>query len=101
MLIVDALQAKTQRILKENKTTRFNRGMILNHLFIFIRGDVPNPEFDGQRKDTLRSPAATFKDYALTPAFINKLWSILQDHILEMYSQKQIIRINKEIAVKN
>lgn len=89
-LIVDALKEKTQRILKENKTTRFNRNMITNHLFIFIRGNVQSPEFDGQRKDTLRKPQAAFKDYTLPPAFINKLWSILQDQILATYAQKQL-----------
>lgn len=89
-LIVDALKEKTQRILKENKTSRFNRNMILNHLFIFIRGNVPDPEFDGQRKDTLRKPQSAFKDYVLPPAFINKLWVILQDEILATYAQKQL-----------
>jgi DNA topoisomerase-2 len=89
-LIVDALKEKTQRILKENKTTRFNRNMIVNHLFIFIKGDVPDPEFDGQRKDTLRKPQVAFKDYVLPPAFINKLWAILQDQILATYAQKQL-----------
>jgi DNA topoisomerase-2 len=89
-LIVEALKEKTQRILKENKTTRFNRNMIVNHLFIFIRGSVPDPEFDGQRKDTLRKPPAAFKDYTLPPAFINKLWAILQDQILATYAQKQL-----------
>jgi DNA topoisomerase II len=89
-LLVDALKEKTQKILKENKTTRFNRNMITNHIFLFHRGDVANPDFDGQRKDQLRAPPKTFKDYELPKAGITKFWNMLSDQILATYAQKQI-----------
>ena len=88
-LLVAALKDRTQKILKVNKAVRFNRNMITNHLFIFQRGDVPDPEFDGQRKDTIRAPAKKFKDYELPTAFVTRVWNILKDNILATYAAKQ------------
>lgn len=93
--LVDALKDRAQSILKENNTKRFNRGMIINHLFIFQRGDVPNPDFDGQRKDQLRATTdKSFKKYELPKSAVTKIWNMLKDQILATYAQKQLAEDN-------
>lgn len=100
-MVVDALKDKAQKILKDNNTTRFNRNMIVNHMFIFHRGNVPNPDFDGQRKDVLRAPPKTFKGYEIPATVINKFWKMLSDQILATYAQKELnkdsIKVNKKV----
>ena len=88
-MVVESLKDRTQKLMKDKTSKRFNRNMITNHLFIFQRGDVPNPDFDGQRKDQLRAPPKQFKEYELPKAAMTKVWNILKDEILVTYAQKQ------------
>lgn len=100
-MVVNALKEKAQKLLKDNNTTRFNRNMIVNHIFIFHRGNVPNPDFDGQRKDVLRAAPKTFKNYEIPATVINKFWKLLSDQILATYAQKELskdkVKINKKV----
>lgn len=92
--IVDELKERAQKLLNAGQSKanqkRFNKNMILNHIFLFMRGDVKSPDFDGQRKDHLRKPAAELKGYDFPAAKMTKFWGTLKEYMLETYTQKQI-----------
>lgn len=92
--IVNELKDRAQKMLNAGQSKanqkRFNKNMIMNHVFLFMRGEVRDPDFDGQRKDQLRKPIKELTGYEFPAAKMTKFWGTLKEYMLETYAQKQI-----------
>ncbi len=87
--LVENLKAKVEKEIKKAKVS-FNKNMILNNVFIFMKGAVPNPEFSSQTKDILATPIEKFADYVFPSSLWSNLWALLQPAIMELFLKKQL-----------
>ena len=80
------------RIEKEIKKSgaKFNRNLVTNNLFIFMKGSIPNPDFLGQTKGAINNPLEQFKDYMFTEKDISKIWDVIRERILNVFTKKQL-----------
>jgi DNA topoisomerase-2 len=93
--IIEAFTPKIEQELKsegietkKGAKSAVNKNMIINNLFIFVRGSVPNPTFTGQVKEFLEGSEKTdevfsFDHYTISKSDTNKLWNALKDNIME------------------
>jgi DNA topoisomerase-2 len=95
--IVDALQPKVEKILKAAKV-KFNKNMIINSLFIFIRGKLANPEFDSQTKSKIMNPLETFTKYKFRERDWKHIWNLLGQHIEATFLSKTKQADNKRVS---
>jgi DNA topoisomerase-2 len=93
-LIVSNLKTKVEKEIKKTKV-KFNPNYILNNLFVFVKGSIVNPEFTSQTKSTIDDPIEKFKSYQFKKNDWSTLWTLLEDHIMSMFLQK-----NKDKEVK-
>ena len=94
--IVDALQSKVEKILKVAKV-KFNRNMIINSLFLFIRGKMANPEFDSQTKSKIMNPLENFAKYKFRAKDWKHIWELIGDHIESTFLNKTKKDENKRV----
>jgi DNA topoisomerase-2 len=62
--LVAGLKTKVEKVMKKSKL-KFNPNYILNNVFIFVRGAIPDPTFGGQVKAKIENPKSKFKSYEL------------------------------------
>ena len=83
------LELKSEGVdIKKSGKSIINKNMIINNLFIFVRGSVPNPTFTGQVKEFLEgseksAEVFSFEHYSIAKTDVNRLWSALKDNIME------------------
>jgi DNA topoisomerase-2 len=94
--IVEALQPKVEKILKSAKV-KFNKNMIINSLFLFIRGKMANPEFDSQTKSKIMNPLESFAAYRFKEKDWKHIWGLLGQHIEATFLNKTKIE-NKRVV---
>jgi DNA topoisomerase-2 len=62
--------------IKKKKKIDINEKFVKDNLMIFVNSLIENPDFDGQTKETLKTPASRFgSSFELPEAFINKIAS--------------------------
>ncbi len=86
-----------EKELKRNKVI-FNRNVITNNLFIFMKGPVPNPEFLSQTKEALTTDINTFKNYTVDDAALKKLWTMVKPNLIAAFIKKQIGNEKKRVV---
>ncbi len=92
--IVNGLRDKVEKELnktreKNNKTSeKIVSNLILNQIFIFVRGNVLNPEFNSQSKEKLTTSIEKFKDYKFKPVQLRDIWNIIEPYVLESFLGK-------------
>jgi DNA topoisomerase-2 len=94
--IVEALQPKVEKILKPVKQ-KFNRNMIINSLFIFVRGKMANPEFDSQIKNKIMNPIENFAKYKFRQKDWKSIWDLLGAQIEATFLNKAKLADNKKV----
>jgi DNA topoisomerase-2 len=94
--IVDALQPKVEKILKPAKV-KFNRNMITNSLFLFIKGKMANPEFDSQIKNKIMNPIENFAKYKFRAKDWKPLWELVGSQIEATFLSKTKNAENKRV----
>jgi DNA topoisomerase-2 len=82
-LIIDGLRPKTERLLK--KYTAYKKSMLQNNLFIMISGNIVQPDFDSQSKTNISSPAASYKQWTINKAILDRIWGIMEPRLIEQY----------------
>jgi DNA topoisomerase-2 len=87
--IVDNLKDRIERELSKSKVT-FNKNLLLNVLYIFVCGSVPNPDFDSQTKSCLSTPVDNFANYRMSDKAIEGLWKHVQEPVLANFLKKQM-----------
>ena len=95
--IVDALQSKVEKILKPVKQ-KFNRNMIINSLFVFVRGKMANPEFDSQIKNKIMNPIESFAKYKFRSKDWKPIWDLLGSEIESIFLNKAKLTENKKVS---
>lgn len=93
--LLDHLSTKINKIFS-NSTVKFQKNMVLNNIFIFMAGQVTNPQWVGQTKDSLRAGRNKFKDYDLTSTSIKKIWSVIRPILQNTFIQKEIASDQKK-----
>jgi DNA topoisomerase-2 len=62
--------------IKKKKKIDINEKFVKDNLLIFVNSLIENPDFDGQTKETLKTPATRFgSSFELPDSFINKIAS--------------------------
>jgi DNA topoisomerase-2 len=94
--IIEALQPKVEKILKPAKV-KFNRNMIINSLFVFVRGKMANPEFDSQTKSKIMNPLENFAKYKFRARDWKYIWDIIGPQIESTFLNKTKSADNKRV----
>lgn len=87
--LVEILRDKIEKELKKAKV-KFNKNLLLNNLFIFMKGSIPNPEFLSQTKDAISSPIELFKEYTIPVSHHSKIWNLVEPVIMSSFLKKQL-----------
>ena len=87
--VVDNLRDKVEKEIKKSGIN-FNKNIILNNIFIFMRGAIPNPELGGQTKDTVNNPVEQYEGYEIPESHWNKIWQLIQPAIIALFLKKQM-----------
>jgi DNA topoisomerase-2 len=87
--LVENLKGRIEKELKKTKT-KFNKNLLLNNLFIFMKGAIPNPEFLSQTKDAISSPIELFESYSLPDSHWTKLWRLVEPAVMASFLKKQL-----------
>jgi len=85
--IVAGLKARVVRLIG-GKKAKFNKNLITNSLFLFVRASLSSPEFSSQVKDTLSTPAEAFADYKFKKSDYDQMWQILEEPIMSAFLGK-------------
>jgi len=78
-----------EQVKKITKSTRWNRQLFDRYLSVFMRGNVPNPQFNSQAKEQLAHPAS-FSDYTMTKKFPRDVWALVKPRVEALYLQKNV-----------
>lgn len=87
--LVEGLRTRIEKELKKYKVI-FNKNLLLNNIFIFMRGAIPNPEFLSQTKDAISSPISKFANYTIPDSHWTKIWNLVQPAVMDTFLKKQI-----------
>lgn len=87
--IINSLKPQIDRAVKKLGSS-FNKNMLLNNLFIFMRGAIPNPTFASQTKDTITNPIKLFATYQFTEQQLKKIWKFIEPMLKEQAIKKQL-----------
>ena len=87
--LVENLKSKITQQLKGTKI-KFNKNLLLNNLFIFMKGSIPNPEFLSQTKDALVSNINKFSGYRFSPSKWNAIWDHVKDSVMNSFLKNQL-----------
>lgn len=78
-LIVENFKPRVMKLLK--KAAPFNKNLILNNMFVFVKGSIIKPEFSSQTKTELADPIEKFADYKFKKGDYDSIWQVLEDAI--------------------
>lgn len=92
-MLVENLKEKVEKEIKKSGV-KFNKNYILNNVFIFMKGNIVNPDFTSQTKDELKVPIKQIADYIFSSTAWSKIWTLLQEVILSTFLKKQIGETN-------
>jgi len=84
-------------VIKECKLKKadFKKRILLNNLFIFMKGAIPNPTFKSQTKEMISNPMKTFSDYSFPRGYWKKLWEFISADIMQLFLQQQLGTVKK------
>ena len=88
----------SEKIERTNKGTNIKESMIRNHLFLFLNCRIPNPMFETQTKENLKTKMISelIKDVEISEAFIKKLAiSEIKNDIVNFASLKEFQEAKK------
>lgn len=80
--IVENIRPFVEKEIKKSKSIKFNKNMITNNLFLFMKGTIINPQFDSQTKTKIMNPIEGFADYKFKQTDWKKIWEFLEPHIM-------------------
>ena len=83
-LITDNLKTKLEKLMKNNKS-KTNNKIILDNIFIFMTGNITNPDWKGQQKDELNVNISKFKNYKFNDNVYIKIWNKLKSLLEIIY----------------
>jgi DNA topoisomerase-2 len=87
--LVEGLRYRIEKQLKRAKV-KFNRNLLLNNLFIFMKGSIPNPDFLSQTKDAVSSPIESFSMYTIPESHWSNLWELVEPVVMASFLKKQL-----------
>lgn len=94
--IVEAVRAKIIKSF-EDKSTKFQPGYVKKNISIWISAQIPQPKWEGQRKDTfVIDDVRKLAGYVIPPAVLSQVATALQEPLLEIIFGNQI----KELTSK-
>ncbi len=68
----------------------FNKNLITNNVFIFMKGTIPNPQFSSQTKETIKDDIKKFDGYDLETKDWKIIWDLLKDRVLSSFLKSHI-----------
>jgi len=87
--LIDQYKDRIEKELKKAKL-KFNKNFLLNNLFIFMKGAIPNPDLGGQTKDTINNPLEQFELYHLSKSDIEAIWILVEPAVMSTFLKKQL-----------
>jgi DNA topoisomerase-2 len=87
--LVENLKDRIEKELKKSGT-KFSKNLLLNNLFIFMKGAIPNPEFSSQTKVTLETPISKFAEYSIPEKEWNRIWDFVKPAVMSSFLKKQL-----------
>ena len=95
--IVENLKSNVEKILKSTKI-KFNKNVIVNSIFLFIKGKLANPNFDSQIKNKIMNPLEYFSKYQFKQSEWKKIWELVRPKIEEMFLNKTQSKEKKRVV---
>jgi DNA gyrase/topoisomerase IV subunit B len=80
--LLENLKPFVEKELKKTKN-KFNANYILNHLFVFVKCSMINPEFDSQSKAKITNTIQKFEEYKFDKKDIKKVWDLIEPHVMQ------------------
>ena len=100
--LVENLRPFIDPVLKKHKITRFNKNLLLNNVFIFMKGPIPNVEFLSQTKDAVSTPLKDVADYEFPTSIWKPLWKHIENAVMSAFLKKQLgntkLRANRGVV---
>jgi DNA topoisomerase-2 len=87
--IVDNLRANVEKEIKKSGV-KFNKNYILNNVFIFMKGEIPSPEFLSQTKEAISDPIEKFNGYVISDSSWKKIWALIEPAVMATFLKKQL-----------
>lgn len=96
-MIFKHFEPKVQNMIKDKR--KVNKNIVLNNLFIMMKGPIPDPDFLSQTKDHIDNPINNFSCYKLPIPYMNKVWLAVKDSIYASFMKghlgKEKTRVNR------
>ncbi len=87
--IVSNLKENVEKILKPAKV-KFNKNLLLNNVFIFVKGVIENVSFKSQTKDIVSNEISQFENYKFPENAWSSIWKLLEPSISATFLKKQL-----------
>lgn len=98
-LITDNLKDDFAKLMK--KKTNVNIKVILNNLFIFMRGYIINPKWGSQSKDELVTSVTAFKNHQFDDKVYKSIWKKLKPLLSYVYMNSELKDLEKVNGIKS
>lgn len=69
---------------------KFNKNYVINNVFIFMKGEIPSPEFLSQTKEAISDPIEKFSKYDASAAAWKKIWELIEPSVMATFLKKQL-----------
>lgn len=87
--LINNLKDKVEKLIKK-AGAKFNRNLVLNNIFIFMKGAISNPEFLSQTKDAISNGIEKFSSYDFSTSEWTKIWNFIKPSIETAFLKKQL-----------
>lgn len=87
--LVGAFRETIEKQIKKSGI-KFNKNYILNNVFIFMKGEIPSPEFLSQTKEAISDPIEKFTDYDTSASSWKKIWALIEPAVMATFLKKQL-----------
>lgn len=98
--IKDKYLALAKKASGKKDKVRFLSNRILQYLCIVHIGQMIQPDFSGQRKDSLDAPEDVLNEYQIPDIFIEQIWGGIKEHVEYDLEIKNIKKTRKVVKAK-
>jgi DNA topoisomerase-2 len=88
-LLVDHLRSMIDRELTKSGV-RFNKNLLLNNLFIIVRGNIPDIDPEGQTKESFKYSLEKFAGYDFNPSSIKSIWQLIKPIVIASFLKSNL-----------
>ena len=96
--LFEGMKPLIDKITKDT-SVKYSKDKIAKHISIYMMGAIPNPKWQGQVKNALTNTKSEFASYVLPQKFINDVFNMIADDIMDDMVKKATSTKGKRIRV--